>query len=166
MRLFEIFNSPTKWQWVQGKPAGTTVATFTANNDERFEVFFTKIDGDAIAEFDPTVVDYINSGKMKNVVEVCFGLAIGKDHDRRKAHFDVTDSDGNQLQIFSTVLATVKEYIDKHNIDTVAFTSNTRQKRNVVYDNLIKRLPQFEILYRGDTGVGGWARVWILSRKR
>lgn len=118
MKLFELFSSPTKWEWTDVSMSDIKIAEFTVGNF--------------------TYIVYFTYDDYNNIWTVEFGQK-GVEHPE----YGVTGT-GNATSIFSTVIDIMRVFRKRHPGFPVGFTAE-EPSRKKLYSRLIKNLPNAQI---------------------
>ena len=88
---------------------------------------------------------YFEFPRGNSYAEISFGLMEIEDpeeNDIPEFKWKISDSGGNEIKIFSTVITIIKDYLRKHpEIDTIEFSSDLDEPSRVkLYDTMSKKL--------------------------
>ena len=122
MKLSEVFDSPEKIKW--GKKGNSDMGNFTIEDNE-YEIWMNPL----------------RDGKTWSIEFV----QVANDSFARHGKTGITGA-GNEVKLFSTVIAGIKQWVKKNKPEVIEFTAS-EPSRKKLYNSLIKRLSK-EIGYK------------------
>lgn len=143
MRLFELFNKTADFKWKDSKDPFSIEAVFNIGG-EGYEVVFAGYEIlDLIQELDDDgrevpewLIEFENN--VPDLYDVSFYLSSAR-KSSQKSSWGITGT-GNQYEVFSTVIAIIKDFKKKNPDEEWLHIAAAEESRRKLYDRMIKSL--------------------------